>query len=186
MWDGCYFVHIPDSVDRLTALEVAKLQFHTAFVAEGQCHQPQSSLSDWTICPTASMSLSSITSFMNWVSAIQPPSSYKPQGPASHLPPNFDITVTSEQLLDNFQQLSTGGYHVRDYTECKKLVSVVQEASQLGNTVLVYFCSQIDDGTRELCSTCKILNSVDCQWNQVSQETEEQLSLQGPIHSQFA
>ena len=185
-WDGCYFVHVPDGVDRLTALEVVKPQFRAAFVAEGQCHRPQSSLSDWTICPSASMSLSSITSFTNWVSPIQPPSSYEPQGPASYLPPDFDITVTSEQLLDNFQQLSVGGYRVCDYTECNKLASVVQEASQLGNDVLAYFCGQIDDTARELPSTREILSSVDRRWNQVSQEAEEQFSLQGPIHSRFA
>ena len=185
-WDGYYFVHVPDGVDRLTALEVAKPQFRAAFMAEGQGHRPQSSLSDRTIRPSTSMSLSSITSFANWVSAIQPASSHEPRGPAGHLPPDFDITTTSEQLLDNFQHLSAGAYHVRDYAECNQLASVVQETSQLGDDVLAYFRGQIDDAARELRSTREILNSVDRQWNQVSQEAEEQLSLQGPIHSRFA
>ena len=132
------------------------------------------------------MSLSSITSLTNWVSSLNPPSPHESRGPASHLPPDFDVSTTSEQLLDNFQYLSVEGQFVRDYTEFNKLASVVQETSQLGDDVLAYFRGQIDDAAKELRSTREILNSVDRQWNQVSQEAEEHLSMQGSVHSRFA
>ncbi|KAF8434088.1 hypothetical protein L210DRAFT_3454250 [Boletus edulis BED1] len=170
----------------LTALEVAKPQFRTAFMTEGQFNRPESSLSDRTIRPNTSMSLSPITSFTNWVSPINPPSPHEYRGPASHLPPDFDITTSSEQLLDNFQYLSAEGQFVRNPAEFNKFASVVQETAQLGDDVLAYFRGQIDDATMELRSTREILNCVDRQWNQVSREAEEQLSVQDPLHSHFA
>lgn len=130
------------------------------------------------------MSLSSITSFTNWTSIKSLPNEYR--GPASHLPPDFDITTTSEQLLDNFQYLSSDGQFVRDFAEFNTFASVVQETSQLGDDVLAYFRGQIDDAARELRSTREILNSVDRQWNDVSQEAEEQLIAQDPVSSRFA
>lgn len=171
--------------DRLTALEVAKPHFRAAFMTKGQCNRPQSSLSDRTIRPSTSTSLSSITSFTNWISSLNPPSPHESRGPASHLPPDFDLTTTAEQLLDNFQHLSAEGQFARDLTELNKLSSVVQETSQLGDDVLAYFRGQIDDAAKELRSTREILNSVDRQWNHVSQEAEEQLSAQDPVHSRF-
>lgn len=155
-------------------------------MTEGQFNRPQSSLSDRTIRPSTSMSLSSITSLTNWVSSINPPSPHESRGPANHLPPDFDITTTSEQLLDNFQYLSAEGQFVRDHADFNKFTSVVQETSQSGDDVLAYFRGQIDDAAKELRSTREILNSVDRQWNHVSQETEEQLSAQDPAHSRFA
>ncbi|KAN0093267.1 hypothetical protein V8E55_004051 [Tylopilus felleus] len=168
----------------LTALEVAKPHFRVAFMTEKQLRRPQSSHSDRTIRPSTSMSLSSITSFTNWTSIKSLPNEYR--GPASHLPPDFDITTTSEQLLDNFQYLSSDGQFVRDFAEFNKFASVVQETSQLGDDVLAYFRGQIDDAARELRSTREILNSVDRQWNDVSQEAEEQLIAQDPVSSRFA
>lgn len=171
---------------RLTALEVAKSHFRAAFMTEGQSNRPQSSLSERTIRPGTSTSLSSITSFTNWATPVNPPSPNESRGPASHLPPDFDITTTSEQLLDNFQYLYTEGQFIRDQTEFNKFASVVQEASQLGDDVLAYFRGQIDDAAKELRSTREILNVVDRQWNHVSQEAEGQLSAQDPVYSHLA
>jgi hypothetical protein len=176
-----------DNFDRLTALEVAKPHFRAAFMTEGQFNRPQSSLSDRTIRPSTSKSLSSITSFTNWVSSINPPLPNESRGPASHLPPDFDITTTSEQLLDNFQYLSADGQFIRDQAEFNQFASVVQETSQLGDDILTYFRGQVDDAAKELRSTREILKFVDRQWNHVSQEAEEQLSAQDdPFHSHFA
>ncbi|KAG8213437.1 hypothetical protein J3R82DRAFT_11950 [Butyriboletus roseoflavus] len=169
----------------LTALEVAKPHFRAAFMTEGQFNRPQSSLSDRTIRPSTSTSISSITSLTNWISSLNPPSPHEPLGPASHLPPDFDLTTTAEQLLDNFQYLSAEGQFVRDHAELDKLASVVQETSQLGDDVLAHFRGQIDDAANELRSTREILNSVDRQWNHVSQEAEEQVSAQDPARSRF-
>lgn len=154
-------------------------------MTEGLLNRPQSSLSDRTIRPSTSMSLSPITSFTNWPS-INPSSPNESRGPASYLPPDFDITTTCEQLLDNFQHLSAEGQFVRDPSEFNKFASVVQETSQLGGDVLAYFRGQIDDVAKELRNTREILNFVDRQWNLVSQEAEEQLSVQDPAHSRFA
>lgn len=174
-----------DDFHRLTALEVAKPHFRAAFMTEGEFNRPLSSLSDRTIRPSTSKSLSSITSFTNWVSSINPPSPNESRA-ASHLPPDFDITTTSEQLLDNFQYLSTDGQFIRDQTEFNTFASVVQETSQLGDDILTYFRGQADDAAKELRSTREILSLVDRQWNHVSQEAEEQLSAQDPVHSHFA
>jgi len=98
------------------------------------------------------MSLSSITitSLMNWVSPVDPPSPNESRGPASHLLLDFDITTTSEQILDNFQYLNTEAQCICDpsQTEFNKFVSVVQEASQLGNDILAYFWGQIDNAAK--------------------------------------
>lgn len=132
------------------------------------------------------MSLSSITSLTNWVSSINPSSPHESRGPASHLPPDFDISTTSEQLLENFQYLSVEAQFVRSDADFNTLASAVQETSQLGDDVLAYFRGQIDDAAKELRSTREILNSVDRQWNHVSQEAEEHLSTEGSVHSRFA
>ena len=155
-------------------------------MTEGQFNRPLSSLSDRTIRPGTAKSLSSITSLTNWVSSINPPSPPESRGPASHLPPDFDITTTSEQLLDNFQYLSSEGQFVRDQADFNKFASVVEETSQLGDDILTYFRGQVDDAARELRGTREILNSVDRQWNQVSQEAEEQLSAQDSVLSHLA
>lgn len=155
-------------------------------MTEGQFNRPQSSLSDRTIRPSTSMSLSPITPLTNWTCSITPPSPNESRGPASHLPPDFDITTTSEQLLDNFQYLSSEGQFVRDQAEFNKFASIVEETSHLGDDVLAYFRGQIDDAARELRSTREILNCVDRQWNQVSQEAEERVTAQDPDSSRFA
>ncbi|KIJ67052.1 hypothetical protein HYDPIDRAFT_85463 [Hydnomerulius pinastri MD-312] len=159
----------------LTAFEVAKPLFRSAFNDDGQFNRPQSALSDRTIRPTTVASLSSITSFSDWVSPLAPPSIRESTGPASHLPPDFDATSTSERLLDNFQYLSVEAQFVRDHSGLDNLESVVSETSQLGDDILAHFRGQVDDAAKELRDMREALNTVDRMWNAVSHDAEEQL-----------
>jgi hypothetical protein len=163
---------------------VAKPHFRSAFSLE-QSNRPQSSLSDRTIRPTTCTSLSSITSFTDWVSPIAPPI-HQSAGPASHLPPDFDVISTSEKLLDNFQYFSTAPHLGCDPAGLDNLESVITETSQLGDDVLAHFRGQVDDAAKELRDMREALNTVDRLWNVVSHEAEGQLRSRGDDIPQLA
>ncbi|KAF8841811.1 hypothetical protein BDN67DRAFT_490026 [Paxillus ammoniavirescens] len=161
-----------------TAFEVAKPHFRSAFSIDAQSNRPQSSLSDRTIRPTTCTSLSSITSFTDWVSPIAPPI-HQSAGPASHLPPDFDVISTSEKLLDNFQYFSMAPHLVCDPAGLDNLEHVITETSQLGDDILAHFRGQVDDAAKELRDMREALNTVDRLWNVVSHEAEGQLRFRG-------
>ncbi|KAF9223913.1 hypothetical protein BS17DRAFT_125513 [Gyrodon lividus] len=170
----------------LTAFEVAKPHFRSAFSLDAQFNRPQSSLSDRTIRPTTCTSLSSITSFTEWASPIAPPPIRDSAGPASHLPPDFDATTTSERLLDNFQYLSTEAQFVCEPVGLDNLGSVITETSHLGDDILAHFRGQVDDVAKELRDMREALNTVDRLWNVVSLEADEQLRSRGDDTPQLA
>ncbi|KAG0695910.1 hypothetical protein DFH29DRAFT_953535 [Suillus ampliporus] len=129
----------------LTAFEVARPIFRSAFGPDGQFIRPESSLSDRTIRPGTSSSITSITSFTDRTTPLSPPTIRISNGPASHLPLDFDATASAERLLENFTLLSTEAQFVRDHDGLDRLASVVNETSQLGHDVLAHFRGQVDD-----------------------------------------
>ncbi|KAL4064486.1 hypothetical protein J3A83DRAFT_4376707 [Scleroderma citrinum] len=159
----------------LTAYEVAKPHFRSAFCLDGPNNRPQSSLSDRTIRPNTLDPLPSITAITDWATPIIPPVA----GSERHLPPDFDVTSTSERLLDNIQHLSTEAQFVRDHAGLDNLESVVTETSQLGKNVLSHFRGQLHDLAQELRGTREALNTVDRMWNTVSQAAEDHLRVRG-------
>lgn len=159
----------------LTALEVARPIFRSAFSPDGQFIRPESSLSDRTIRPGSSDSITSITSFADRTTPLSPPTIRIADGPASHLPLDFDATASAERLLENLVLLSTEAQFVRDHKGLDRLVGVVNETSQLGDDVLAHFRGQVDDAARELRDMRAALNAVDHLWNAASHDVEEQL-----------
>ncbi|KAH7884497.1 hypothetical protein F5I97DRAFT_2037547 [Phlebopus sp. FC_14] len=158
----------------LTAYEVAKPRFRSAFGLDGQCNRPQSSLSDRTIRPNT---LSHITSFTSPIPSVSPPSIREPTGPTNPLPSDFDATLTSERFLDNLQFLSTEAQFVHDREGFFNFESVVKESSQLGDDILSYFRGQVDDAAKELRDVRETLNTVDRLWNVISQDADEHLAV---------
>ncbi|KAI6167927.1 hypothetical protein EDD17DRAFT_1685118 [Pisolithus thermaeus] len=160
----------------LTAFEVAKPQFQSAFCLDGSANRPQSSLSDRTIRPNSLSQLPSITSLTDLAS---PPVTRVSPGPASHLPPDFDAISTCERLLDNIQYLTTEAQFVTDHGGLDNLESAVTETSQLGEDVLSHFRGQVHDVTQELRDMREVLKTADRLWSTASQEAEEYLRARG-------
>ncbi|OAX37391.1 hypothetical protein K503DRAFT_719859 [Rhizopogon vinicolor AM-OR11-026] len=158
----------------LTAFEVARPIFRSAFSPDGQFIRPESSLSDRTIRPGSSDSITSIASFADRTTPLAPPTIRIADGPASHLPTDFDATASAERLLENFTMVSTEAQFVRDHKTLDRLAGVVNETSQLGDDVLAHFRGQIDDAARELRDMRAALNAVDHLWNATSHDVEEQ------------
>lgn len=154
----------------LTAFEVARPIFRSAFSPDGQFIRPLSSLSDRTIRPGSSGSIASITSFSDRTTPLSPPTIRIAGGPASHLPADFDATASAERLLENFTLLSTEAQFVRDHKGLDRLAGMVKETSQLGDDVLSHFRGQVDDAARELRDTRAALHTVDHLWNVASEE----------------
>lgn len=159
----------------LTAFEVARPIFRSAFSPDGQFVRPESSLSDRTIRPGTSNSITSVTSFTDRTTPLSPPTIRISNGPASHLPLDFDSTASAERLLENFTLLSTEAQFVRDHEGLDRLASVVDETSQLGYDVLAHFRGQVDDVASDLRDMRAALNAVDHLWNTTSHDLEEQL-----------
>lgn len=159
----------------LTAFEVARPIFRSAFSPDGQFIRPESSLSDRTIRPGTSSSITSVTSFTDRSTPLSPPTIRISNGPASHLPLDFDVTVSAERLLENFTLLSTEAQFVRDHEGLDRLASVVIETSQLGYDVLAHFRGQVDDAASELRDVRAALNATDHLWNTTLQDMEEHL-----------
>jgi len=164
-----------NSIHSLTAFEVARPIFRSAFSPDGQYIRPESSLSDRTIRPGSAGSVTSITSFSDRTTPLSPPTIRIADSPASRLPPDFDATTSAERLLDNISLLSTDVQFVRDHKSLDRLADVVSETSQLGDDVLAHFRGQADDVARELRDMRTALNSVDYLWNTASHDIEEQL-----------
>ncbi|KAG2037717.1 hypothetical protein BDR03DRAFT_896598 [Suillus americanus] len=159
----------------LTAFEVARPIFRSAFSPDGQFIRSESSLSDRTIRPGTSSSITSVTSFTDRTTPLSPPTIRIPNGPASHLPLDFDSTASTERLLDNFTLLSTEAQFVRDHEGLDRLASVVNETSQLGYDVLAHFRGQVDDAASDLRDMRAALNAIDHLWNTTSHDVEEHL-----------
>lgn len=159
----------------LTAFEVARPIFRSAFSPDGQFIRPESSLSDRTIRPGSAGSITSITSFSDRTTPLSPPTIRIADGPASRLPPDFDATASAERLLENFSLISTEAQFVRDHKSLDRLAGVVSETSQLGDDVLAHFRGQVDDAARDLRDMRSALNAVDHLWNAASHDVEEQL-----------
>ncbi|KAH7913589.1 hypothetical protein BJ138DRAFT_1081323 [Hygrophoropsis aurantiaca] len=154
----------------LTPFEVAKPHFRSAF---GEVFRPQSSLSDRTIRPAAS--LASITSFSSWAS---PSASVREASqPSTHLPHDFDVTSSSERLLDNFHHVSKEMQFARDPVELDTFQGLLKDTSQIGVDVLSYFRSQCDDVAKELRDMREVLNDIDRLWNTMSHDAEEQTKI---------
>ncbi|KAG2107132.1 ankyrin repeat-containing domain protein, partial [Suillus cothurnatus] len=151
----------------LTAFEVARPIFRSAFSPDGQFIRPESSLSDRTIRPGTSSSITSVTSFTDRTTPLSPPTIRISNGPASHLPLDFDATASTERLLENFTLLSTEAQFVRDHEGLDRLASVVNETSQLGG--------QVDDAASDLRDMRAALNAIDHLWNTTSHDVEEHL-----------
>ncbi|KAI6016403.1 hypothetical protein PISMIDRAFT_686952 [Pisolithus microcarpus 441] len=160
----------------LTAYEVAKPQFRSAFRLDGPANRPQSSISDHTICPNSFNQLPSVTSLADWAS---PPVSREATGPASRLPADFDVTSTFERLLNNIQYLTTEAQFVPDHGGLDNLESAVAETSQLGGDILSHFLGQVHNVTQELRGMREDLKAADRLWSTASQEAEESLRARG-------
>ena len=119
--------------------------------------------------------LPSITSVADWATPIAPPAAC----PAKHPQSDFDVTYTSERLLDNIQYLSNEAQFVRDHAGLDNLESVVAETSQIGKSVLTHFRGQAHDLAQELGDMREVLNAVDRMWNNVSQAAEQHLRARG-------
>ncbi|KAG1832566.1 hypothetical protein DFJ58DRAFT_235774 [Suillus subalutaceus] len=159
----------------LTAFEVARPIFRSAFSPDGQFIRSESSLSDRTIRPGTSSSITSVTSFTDRTTPLSPPTVRTSNGPASHLPLDFDATASTERLLENFTLLSTEAQFVRDHEGLDRLASVVNETSQLGYDVLAHFRGQVDDAASDLRDMRAALNTIDHLWNTTSHDVEEHL-----------
>jgi hypothetical protein len=159
----------------LTAFEVARPIFRSAFSPDGQFVRPESSLSDRTIRPGTSGSITSVTSFTDRTTPLSPPTIRISNGPASHLPLDFDATAAAERLLDNFTLLSTEAQFVRDHEGLDRLATVVNETSQLGYDVLAHFRGQVDDAASDLRDMRAALNAIDHLWNATSHDVDEHL-----------
>ncbi|KIK24041.1 hypothetical protein PISMIDRAFT_421517 [Pisolithus microcarpus 441] len=161
----------------LTAYEVAKPQFRSAFCQDGSTNRPQSSLSDRTIRPNSPIQLPSIASFTDWTSP--PVNTRESTGPARHLPPDVDATSTCERLLDNIQYLTTEAQFVTDHGGLDNLESAVTETSRLGEDVLSHFRGQVHDVTQDLRDMREDLKTADHLWSTASEEAEEYLRARG-------
>lgn len=159
----------------LTAFEVARPIFRSAFSPDGQFIRPESSLSVRTIRPGTSSSITSVTSFTDRTTPLSPPTIRISNGPASHLPLDFDVTASADRLLENSTLLSTEAQFVRDHEGLDRLASVVNETSQLGYDVLAHFRGQVDDAASDLRDMRAALNAIDHLWNTTSNDVEEHL-----------
>ena len=116
-----------------------------------------------------------ITSITDWVAPIAP----SPACSVKRLQPDFDVTYSSERLLDNIQYFSNELRFVKDHAGPENLESVVAETSQLGKSLLNHFRGQAQDLAQELGNMHGILSAADRMWNNVFQAAEQHLRARG-------
>ncbi|KAI5983628.1 hypothetical protein EDD15DRAFT_2178640 [Pisolithus albus] len=160
----------------LTAYEVAKPKFRSAFRLDGPAKLPKSSISYHTIRPNSFNQLPSITSLTDWTS---PHVTGESSASASHLPADFDATSTCEQLLNNIQYLTTEAQFIPDHGGLDNLECAIAETSQLCRDVLSHFLGQVHDVMQELRGMREDLKAADRLWSTASQEAEELLRARG-------
>ncbi|KAJ3889783.1 ankyrin repeat-containing domain protein [Lentinula edodes] len=140
--DSSYFVRDLCNAKGLTAWEVAKPQYRTAF-SDTNLSRPGSSLSTNTLRPAHY----SIESYME-------PESIADRKHASGLPTSkLDIFSTATRLIDNLRISSPSIHHDFDIRHTEHLESLVIEMEQLQRTIIDHFqvrMQQVSDVLKEM------------------------------------
>lgn len=157
----------------LTALEVAKPQFRVAFSTE-RC--TKSSLSMRTIRP--SMSLNNLSSLYEPRTSMESACDYPPLLPP---PIDFDVTYSSENLLNNLRYVSSELCHYIQPVQLDEIKDILYETRKTSRDILSHFRAQLEDARKELEDARTTFSRVDSFWSSVSHAAES--TLQGGVET---
>ena len=159
---------------RLTALQVAKPEFLSAFGVEAQ--RSPSALSQYTVRPSHSVTPLSVSGPSSPVAANQGLSSeitfvFSPAG--------LNVSRASSQLLENLRLTSPSITHSRRHEDICLVEQRVDEAQDLCNSIVIYFRSQIEDVSRNIDELHKNIVKIDSLRNMLSISARSKLAARG-------
>ncbi|KAF8896555.1 hypothetical protein BD779DRAFT_1608737 [Infundibulicybe gibba] len=138
----------------LTALEVAKPEFRSAFGEDAERFRCVSSLSTRTIRP--SESLVSLVSFSEWNSNATM-SNYDEEFYSA----DFDCVSSSHEFLSNLRLSSPLLPHPSHPSHLDYLSGLMRESSQLGQAILGRYRTRIDDAAKDLEEARLVYDQID-------------------------
>ncbi|KAG6816642.1 hypothetical protein H0H87_004388 [Tephrocybe sp. NHM501043] len=126
----------------LTALEVSKPEFRTAFGENAERLRPQSSLSTRT--------MRAVASFVSLVSFSESQPVVYDDTSSLCSPADLDIEESTHQLLFNLRSCSSAINHSNDPVTLSRLSNLLAEATHLHQSIIRQFRSRVEEANKEL------------------------------------